>query len=100
MPITRVPSSGQAGPFNSLHAAFNAAGINDPHADISFKDGCIRMRFFHRLNYKIALKRQHDLDAFGKVVAGPRLPAPHWKDGRQWFYVGEVEAYASASHSE
>ena len=99
MPITRVPSSGQAGPFNSLHAAFNAAGINDPHADISFKDGCIRMRFFHRLNYKAALKRQQDMDAF-EVLVGPRLPEAYWKDGRQWFNVGEVDAYAAASQSE
>lgn len=101
MPIQHVPSLASLGPFSSLHTAFKAAVITDPHAEISYKEGCIRMHFFHRLNYKIALKRQQDMDALGEIVAGPRLPEPHRKnDGSQWFYLREVEAYTADARDE
>lgn len=93
-------SSSTAGPFYSSQAAFEAACIPDPHAEIRFKDACIRMGFHRRQYLQIALKRQHDMAALGKIVDGASLPEPHWKGDSQWFYLGEVEAYTAATQSE
>lgn len=99
MPIIQYTPSA-AEPCNSLKMAFEAAGIPDPNAEISFKDGCANMGFYRR-NFQIALKRQQDMDALGKTVDGARLPEPHWKGGSQWFYHHEVAAYtAAAAQSE
>lgn len=99
--IEHAPSLASANPSNSLHAAFfKAAGIPDAHAEISFKAGCVSMGFHNRQQFKIALKYQKATDALGESVAGVRLPEPHWKDGRQWFYLGEVEAYTAATQGE
>ncbi len=89
-------------PYDPMKAAFEAAGIGvpDPTAEIGFKEGCIRMGFHHRQNFKIALKRQRAKAALGKTIADDRLPQPHWKDGRQWFWLREVEAYIASKHGE
>ena len=91
-----------AKPSNSLKAAFDAAaiGIPEPNAEVCFREGCIRMGFYYRQNFKIALKRQQDLDALGKSIAGARLPEPHWKSDGWWFYLNEVEAYTADAHDE
>lgn len=101
MPIIQYTPSA-AEPCYSVKLAFEAAGIGipDPNAEISFKDGCASMGFY-RQNFQIALKRQQDMDALGKIVDGARLPEPHWKGGSQWFYRREVAAYtAAAAQSE
>ncbi|TAN14617.1 MAG: hypothetical protein EPN35_14965 [Rhodanobacter sp.] len=84
-------------PFHSTKAAFEAAGVPDPNAEISFKDGCTGMGFY-RQNFQIALKRQQHMDAVDKIVT--RLPKPHWKGGSQWFFRHEIAAYTAATHSE
>jgi|GEM_PF-4127503 len=89
-------------PYDPMKAAFQAAGIcvPDPTAEISFKEGCIRMGFYHRQNFKAALKRQQHIEALGASIDGVRLPEPHWKGDSQWFYLHEVEAYIAATQSE
>ncbi len=95
--VEHAPSAAE--PFYPTKAAFDAAGVPDPNAEISFKDGCARMGFY-RQNFQVALKRQRDMGALGKIVDGARLPEPHWKDDSQWFYLREVAAYTAARQSE
>jgi hypothetical protein len=88
--------------LTTLKAAFEAAGIgvSDPTPEIRFKEGCIAMGFYHRLNFQTALKRQQRMDALEASIAGPRLPEPHWRGDAMFFYVREVEAYVAATQSE
>lgn len=99
MPYVEVTRSA-AGSSYPTKAAFEADRVYDTHKEISFKEGCIRMGFYHRQNFRIELKRQRDMDAIGKTVTGVRIPEPHWKDGRQWFYLREVEAFTAATQGE
>lgn len=96
--VEHTPSAAES--FYSSKAAFGADRVPDPNAEISFKQGCISMGFYHRQNFLIALKRQRHTDALGEIVAGARLPKPHWKDGRQWFFLREIEAYTAATQGE
>jgi hypothetical protein len=91
-----------ANDLTTVKAAFQAAGIcvSDPTSEISFKEGCIRMGFYHRQNFKAALKRQQHIEALGASIDGARLPELHWKGDSQWFYLHEVEAYIAATQSE
>jgi hypothetical protein len=88
-----------ANSFSSMKAAFEAAFPPDPDAEISFKNGCIRIGFY-RQNFLSALKRQQAADAVGEIIVGPRLPEPHWKDDSQWFYLREVEACIASKQGE
>jgi hypothetical protein len=89
-------------PCDPIKAAFEAAGIGvpNPSAEISFKEGCIRMGFHYRQNFKIALKHQQRMDALGENIAGARLPEPHWKGDAQRFYLRDVEAFTAGTQSE
>jgi hypothetical protein len=85
--------------FRSMRTAFEDVFPRDFDAVISFKNGCTRMGFY-RLNFQTALQRQQAAEALCETIADDRLPEPHWKDGRLWFWLREVEAYIAFKHAE
>jgi hypothetical protein len=90
--------------------AFAAAGIgcevtdvsssNDPvsadlKSEVCFLTGCQRMRF-SRAQFTAKWKAQQAMETRGEVITTARLPNPHVKDGRKYFYEGDIAAYETA----
>lgn len=107
-------TSNDSDPMSVSRLAFAAAGIGlkvtdtictnisvsaDPKSEVCLRAGCRRMRL-SRAQFTAKLKAQQAMEARGEVITAARLPHPHVKEGRKYFYEGDIAAYEAALRSQ